>query len=146
MLQTELAKHGLSVPVILTEAGVDRAGNPAMDGWQARGTAGQYQDWLRWFDAEITHDASVLGACLFQIGDSLWSSFDIEPIAPWLAAQLQPPAPPPPAVIAPRAVAPPPPAASPAVIAPEAWAQIEMVARRIAEEVIEERLGNVGPT
>ncbi|MGB9588984.1 MAG: hypothetical protein ACPL7O_12455 [Armatimonadota bacterium] len=72
--------------MILMEAGVDKAGDPDKDGWQARGTKEKYIDWLTWFDAELCKDPQVLGAALFAIGcGSGWKSFDVEPITGWLA-------------------------------------------------------------
>jgi len=70
----------------LTEGGIDRAGNPNQDGWRARGSAAKFQRWLLWYDTELQKDPYVLGVTLFQIGDPTgWWSFDIEPIAQWLA-------------------------------------------------------------
>ena len=77
------------LPVLLTEAGIDRAGNPRTDGWQARGDAERYRAWLRWFDDELRRDPQVLGATLFAIGNPHgWPSFDLEPIAGWLAGHI----------------------------------------------------------
>jgi len=73
---------------ILSEAGIDRAGNPQTSGWQLRGDGTQYTNWITWFDREMNKDAYVLGATLFQIGDSNWSSFDLEPIAGWIAGSI----------------------------------------------------------
>ena len=74
------------MPMILTEGGVDKGGNKDLDGWQARGTAEQFQSWLRWFDSEIRKDKYVVGITLFQNGDPQgWKSFDLEPLADWLA-------------------------------------------------------------
>lgn len=74
-----------SLPMILTEAGVDYAGNAYTDGWQARGTAADYQEWLLWYDKELQKDPYIIGATLFQSGDAIWPSFELEPILPWLA-------------------------------------------------------------
>lgn len=75
-----------NLPLILTEGGVDRAGNPNNDGWRARGDARKYQQWLLWYDSELKKDPYVVGVTLFQIGDpGGWWSFDLEPIAQWLA-------------------------------------------------------------
>jgi hypothetical protein len=75
--------------MILMEAGVDKAGDPDKDGWQARGTKEKYIDWLKWFDSELCKDPQVLGAALFAIGcGGGWKSFELEPIAPWLADYL----------------------------------------------------------
>lgn len=82
----ELAK----MPLIITEAGIDFRGNPREDGWQARGDAAKFQDWLKWFDARLREDPYVLGATLFQSGNAEgWSSFDTEPINAWLAEWLK---------------------------------------------------------
>jgi len=82
---------GLStLPLILSEGGVDQSGNGATSGWQARGTANQYKQWLSWFDTEIRKDSYVIGVTLFQSGDAnLWPSFDTEPINPWLADYIR---------------------------------------------------------
>ncbi|MCS6831483.1 MAG: hypothetical protein RMM08_09535 [Armatimonadota bacterium] len=75
-----------SLPMILTEAGIDRGGNPTSDGWRARGDAAKFQRWLLWYDAELQKDRYILAATLFQIGDpGGWWSFDVEPVAQWLA-------------------------------------------------------------
>ncbi len=79
-----------SLPMILTEGGVDESGNPQTSGWQARGTAAKFQNWLTWYDGELRKDPYILGVTLFQSGDSAgWPSFDVEPIADWLAAYLR---------------------------------------------------------
>lgn len=75
--------------MILTEAGVDHVGEPAQSGWQARGDAGKFQNWLQWYDGQIKQDARILGATIFQVCDTaLWSSFSIDPIADWFAGYL----------------------------------------------------------
>lgn len=80
----------LDMPMILTEGGVDSDGSHPIPGWK-RDTAEKYQDWLQWFDSEIKKDAYVKGITLFEIGDpTYWNSFDLEPIADWLAAYLGP--------------------------------------------------------
>lgn len=77
------------MPLILTEAGFDSGGSPTGSGWQANGTASQYQTWLTWWDAQIRQDSYVVGSTLFQIGSpATWPSFDVEPIAGWLAQYL----------------------------------------------------------
>ncbi len=77
------------MPLLLTEAGVDRQGDRERDGWQARGDAQRFTDWLSWYDARLQEDPQVVGATLFQIGDGWWSSFNVEPIADWLADHLR---------------------------------------------------------
>ena len=85
-LRPELA----GVPVILTEGGIDRRGNPRTDGWRARGGPERFKAWLKWFDSELRKDKEVIAVTLFQIGDPRgWPSFDLEPVADWLASHLE---------------------------------------------------------
>jgi hypothetical protein len=78
-----------TLPFILSEAGIDQAGNPQTSGWQARGNGTEYTNWLTWFDGEMNKDNYVLGATLFQIGDDNWSSFNLEPLAGWIAGSIK---------------------------------------------------------
>jgi hypothetical protein len=72
----------MALPLILTEGGAGQ------DGWQSGG-AGKFENWLTWFDAEINQDPYVWAVTLFEIGDPQgWPTFDLEPIAGWLAAYL----------------------------------------------------------
>jgi hypothetical protein len=83
----------LNLPLILTEGGVDQSGTPSTSGWQARGTAAQYECWLNWFDSQMNQDSYLLGCTLFENGDPTgWSSFDLEPSAGWLGGYLANPA------------------------------------------------------
>ncbi len=76
-----------TVPLILTEAGFDKGGNPDADGWQANGTAQTYLDWLSWYQSEIAKDGPVVGAALFTFAPAgNWSSFRLDPIASELAS------------------------------------------------------------
>jgi len=77
-----------TLPFILSEAGVDQNGNPQESGWQARGGVQQYMNWIEWFDSQISQDNYVIGATLYQIGDNYWSSFNLEPIAGWIAGRI----------------------------------------------------------
>jgi len=82
----------VTMPLILTEGGVDQSGTPSTSGWQARGTAADYERWLNWFDRQIGQDTYVLGCTLFEIGNpSGWSSFDLEPIGLWMRNYLTAP-------------------------------------------------------
>lgn len=77
-------------PMILSEGGVDKEGNPEKDGWQARGTPEQYEKWLEWYDGELRKDPQVLGVTLFKIGaKKTWPSFDMEPVVPWMIEYLK---------------------------------------------------------
>ncbi|HTL17780.1 MAG TPA: CARDB domain-containing protein [Patescibacteria group bacterium] len=78
-----------SMPMILTEGGVDQSGTPSTSGWQARGTAADYERWLNWFDHQLAQDGNILGCTLFEIGNPTgWPSFDLEPIAGWMRDYL----------------------------------------------------------
>jgi len=77
------------MPMILTEAGVDERGDPTTSGWKARGDAAKYKNWLTWFDRELKLDPYIIGAAIFQVGDTYWSSFNIEEISDWLAGYLK---------------------------------------------------------
>lgn len=77
-----------TLPLILTEGGVDGQKAPGGPGWKAYDAA-RYEDWLAWFDGQLMHDPYVVGCTLFASGDTRnWNSFDLEPIAPWLAKHL----------------------------------------------------------
>jgi hypothetical protein len=78
------------LPLILTEAGFDNGGSATGSGWQANGTAAQYEDWLAWWDDQVRLDSYVLGSTLFQIGggSTSWPSFDLEPVSAWMADYL----------------------------------------------------------
>jgi len=79
-----------TMPLILSEGGVDLSGNPYDDGWVSRGSAQRYEDWLRWFDSELRKDPYVVGVTLFQSGGfESWPSFELEAFAPRLAKLLQ---------------------------------------------------------
>ncbi len=78
------------IPMLLTEAGVDRCGDRLHDGWRARGSREKFTAWLAWFDGQLRQDRYVLGATLFQSGDARgWPSFDVDPAASWLAGHIR---------------------------------------------------------
>jgi hypothetical protein len=80
-----------TIPLILTEGGVDFSGDPSTSGWQARGTQADYERWLNWLDGQMQQDLYVMGCTLFENGDpGGWSSFDLEPIAGWFKNYLTP--------------------------------------------------------
>jgi len=81
-----------NMTMILTEGGVDFAGDPSTSGWQARGSSANYERWLNWFDQQMQQDPYVLACTLFENGDPAgWSSFDLEPIGGWMKNYLLPP-------------------------------------------------------
>lgn len=87
-----LAKHApdlKDLPMIFTEGGVDNDGSHnEKPGWK-RDTPEKFKDWLAWFDSEIKKDPYVKGCTLFEIGHPEgWDSFDLEPLAEWLANYL----------------------------------------------------------
>lgn len=85
---SELDSSLSSLPFILSEAGVDKNGDPKSSGWIARGSENDYKNWLSWFNGQINQDSYVLGATLYQIGDNHWSSFNIESISDWISKSL----------------------------------------------------------
>ncbi len=79
------SKGGGDWKFIIDESGVDDKGNGTTDGWQARGTADKFEDWLGWYDGMLKQDAYVLGTTVFVMcGGTQWSSFSLDPIASWL--------------------------------------------------------------
>ncbi len=78
----------VDLPLLLTEGGVDIGGGPSTDGWQARGTAQDFENWLAWFDDRMREDPYVIGCTLFQSGSGGWPSFDIDPVAPWIVNRI----------------------------------------------------------
>lgn len=87
-LIVELEPTLVNLPMILSEAGIDREGNPETSGYLARVSNEEYEKWLQWFDTQIQRDNYVLGATLFQIGATDWKSFNIEQISGWLAEHI----------------------------------------------------------
>ncbi len=78
----------VDMPLILTEGGVDGHPGPGGAGWQNAGDAETYKNWLTWFDQRMREDDYVLGVTLFQCGSPGWPSYEIEPIAGWMADYL----------------------------------------------------------
>ncbi len=77
-------RHGNKHKVIITEAGLARmyrhSNDPAGDvGWLYPGEAiseTQYWESLQWYNAQMTVDDYLMGACLYQVGHSgLWETF-----------------------------------------------------------------------
>ena len=81
-----------SVPLIFTEAGFDRGGNPDRDGFLANGGWSAYEPWLRWYQGEIAKDSYVRGALLFAFAPAgSWSSFRLDDYETSLRAIIGPP-------------------------------------------------------
>jgi len=78
----------VDLPIIFTEGGVDGQTGPEGPGWMGGGDAAKYQNWLDWHDARMREDPYVLGCTLFQTGSPGWTSFNIDPISPWLVSHL----------------------------------------------------------
>jgi len=79
-----------NVPLIMTEAGFDKGGNPDADGWKANGSSQTYLDWLKWYQTEIAKDGPVFGAALFTFAPAgNWSSFRLDSIAGELAGLVK---------------------------------------------------------
>lgn len=86
-----LARHApdlSDLPMVLTEGGVDNDGSYKVSGWK-RHDREKFHNWLKWYDSEIKKDSYIKGVTLFEIGHpENWDSFDLEPIADWLAGYL----------------------------------------------------------
>jgi hypothetical protein len=79
-----------SVPLILTEAGFDKGGNPNTDGYAVNGGTATYLDWLGWWQRELAADSYVLGATLFAMSsDPYWASFRLNPIVNELVNRIR---------------------------------------------------------
>jgi len=77
----------MALPMILSEVGIDRSGDPNLDGYAARGSAEKFSQWIVWFDSEIKKDSCIRGGALFAIGTGGgWKSFDLDVMVPWLSA------------------------------------------------------------
>jgi hypothetical protein len=80
-LYTDCFPEIKNVPLVITEAGHDRHGNAATDGWAANGDAATYMDWLGWWNQELEKDSYVVGATLFTMSsDPKWNTFLLNPI------------------------------------------------------------------
>ncbi|MGB9587293.1 MAG: malectin domain-containing carbohydrate-binding protein, partial [Armatimonadota bacterium] len=74
------------LPIIFTEGGAEGGGG----GWKIHGDQATFTDWLEWLDQQMQQDPYVIGCTLFVIGDPVgWWSYDVEDVAPWIAAHLQ---------------------------------------------------------
>ena len=98
-----LLPRGLSIPLVISETGIDggagagqRPGYSTAQGWQGFGDYwGKelgvtdpiqfYVDQLAWYDSMLRQDSFVIGATIFNIGNSeTWASFEAAPIIPKL--------------------------------------------------------------
>ena len=75
------------VPLVITEGGIDGDAG----GWKNRGiTASQYLGFLARWDAELARDPQVVGATIYQVGNtSDWAAFDLTPLCSGLAMHLR---------------------------------------------------------
>jgi len=100
-----LAPEGITIPLVISEAGVDGAvgDRPGPDGrgwldfrgyWQENGLAGDgieaYLQQLAWYDAEVQRDDYVLGFAVFTAGamNDDWKTYDITGILRHLATHI----------------------------------------------------------
>ncbi len=72
-------------PVVITEAGYDDTGDPMTGGWRGKVSAREYIEILKAYDARLMQDPYVLGATIFQWGDTGWFSFDLTEVVEGLA-------------------------------------------------------------
>jgi len=77
-----LQKHGWPVPpILITETGIDYAGDPDNDGWRVAlgGDADEYYRQLAWYDSELARDDIVQAAFVFTAAphQNQWESFKL---------------------------------------------------------------------
>jgi hypothetical protein len=78
-----------SVPLVLTEGGFDKGGNPDADGYLANGGIAPYVDWLKWWQGELAKDP-VVGVALFTFSPTgSWSSFRLNGMVTELASLIR---------------------------------------------------------
>jgi hypothetical protein len=76
----------MDMTMILTEGGAEEYGG----GWKVHGDQVDFTNWLTWYDGQLQQDPYILGITLFEIGNpGRWGGYDVEDIAPWIAAHLQ---------------------------------------------------------
>lgn len=92
-----LIPRGLTIPLVISEAGVDgglpnrpgpgdaRGWQEFTDYWQDRGLGGAVDAYVRqlaWYDAQVRQDPYVIGFTVFTAGaiSDQWKSFDVTPI------------------------------------------------------------------
>ena len=69
------SQYGLTIPLIITETGIDSNGDPNTGGWRAHTNATDYFNQLKWYDAELQNDSYVKGAIIFSYGFYNWGAF-----------------------------------------------------------------------
>jgi hypothetical protein len=77
----------VDMPMALTEAGGEGGGG----GWMIHTDQAGFTDWLTWYDGQLLQDSYILGCTLF-VSDGAhngWTTYDTDPISPWLAGYLQ---------------------------------------------------------
>ncbi len=77
----------LDMPMFITEAGGEGGGG----GWMIHTDQAGFTDWLTWWDGQLQQDSYIKGVTLF-VSDGAhngWTTYDTDPISPWLAAYLQ---------------------------------------------------------
>lgn len=75
------------MPILITETGAAESGNK--DKGYMPDNIGKFKQWMEWYDGEIGKDNYVVGATIFQSGDTgQWASFNTDYIAEWLCTRL----------------------------------------------------------
>ncbi|MBS3052256.1 MAG: LysM peptidoglycan-binding domain-containing protein, partial [Candidatus Aenigmarchaeota archaeon] len=70
---------GFSLPLVITESGIDSGGCPGTCGWRSHTDANSYIEDLKWYDSVLKQDSYVIGAAIFHYGQYGWESFEIHP-------------------------------------------------------------------
>lgn len=81
-----------SMPLLLTETGAAETGagvEQKFAGYLTNNKIEEFKTWLTWYDGEIGKDNYVVGATIFQSGETgQWASFNTDYIAEWLCTKL----------------------------------------------------------
>ena len=78
-LREALLDYGVNMPLIISETGIDYAGDPERDGWRAQGIGhAEYADQLASYLQRLEQDAEVLYAAPFTWQHEGWPSFALD--------------------------------------------------------------------
>jgi len=74
-------QYGLTLPLVITETGIDTSSREQDGGWKSVTTSEDYINQLKWYDSELQKDDYVIGAAIFHYGFFGWDSFEISDLA-----------------------------------------------------------------
>ncbi len=79
------------LPLLITETGAAEAGTGIEQKYAGYmpNNIEKFKKWLEWYDSELQKDTYVVGATIFQSGETgQWASFNTDHIAEWLCTKL----------------------------------------------------------